>query len=229
MNRLTRLAAATAAAALTLGLAAAGAHAEDAPPALPVAARLGCRTLVVEGSLQAACQWRVAATGYGTVELWRGTGADGALERVKVFETDDHSVTRYVDADVEFGTRYGYVLIILGPEGNARARSNIAGAGKTPPPEVLALACARAAERTVHCEWGAPSSASAATLSLWGIANNSPRRELTTQTPAGAGSFDLEVPNGTWTIHLAVVAYDDAGKVVGKSPAVVIRFARPRR
>ena len=49
MNRLTRLAAATAAAALTLGLAAPGTHAEDAPPALPVAARLGCRSVVVDG------------------------------------------------------------------------------------------------------------------------------------------------------------------------------------
>ena len=229
MNRLTRLAAATAAAALTLGLAAPGTHAEDAPPALPVAARLGCRSVVVDGHLQAACQWRVAATEFGGVELWRGTGQNGELERVKVFETEDHSVTRYVDSGIDFGTRYGYVLIVLGPDGNARARSNVDGVGKMPPPEVLSLACARAEERTIHCEWGAPTNSAAATITLWGIANNSPRRALTTQTPAGAGSFDLDVPTGTWTIHLAVVATDADGKVVGKSPAVVIRLARPRR
>lgn len=223
-----RLAAATGALALAAGLAAPAAHA-DTNPTLPPGARLACRAALVQSAPTAACNWVVGVTDYSAVELWRGTGENGDLSRVKVFTTDDHSVQRYVDATVAVGERYGYVLTVLGADGTPVARSNVAFAGLAQRPEVLVLTCTKSAERTVHCEWPAPTSSNASKLVLYGAVNRGPRTVLTTVEPAAGGSFDVKIPAGAWAMRFALVGFDSAGKIVGRSPVVLLAVGRPHR
>ena len=230
MKRWTRLAAVTAAAALTMGLAAPVASAEEGPASgLPRGARLSCAGSIVDGAPVAACRWNVGVTDYSGVELWRGTGENGELTRVKVFETADAAVKTARDTTIEVGTRYGYVLVVLGPEGNPRAVSNLSIVGVAPPAERLQLVCRRAAERTIHCEWNAPQHPGAAKVTLWAIVDRGSRQALTTVEPAGAGSFDFVVPNGATAVRMALVSYNEAGNVVGRSPLLLFQVGRPRR
>ncbi len=230
MKRWTRVAAVTAAAALTMGLAAPLAQAsDDRTEGLPRGARLSCRAGMVEGTPTAACQWSVGVAEYSGVELWRGTGESGELTRVKVFETSDPTVKTTTDTTIEVGKRYGYVLVVLGPEGNPRAVSNLSVVGVAPPVERLQMVCRRAAERTIRCEWSAPQHPNASSVTLWATVDRGARRELVTLDPAAAGSFDFEVPNGAAVVRMALVSYNANDQVVGRSPVLLFHVGRPRR
>lgn len=227
-----RLAAVVGACTLAAGLATAPVHADDPPAPARLAARLSCQPRVEDGAPAAVCEWRLRADGASAVELWRGTGHDGELNRVKVFGTEDLTVTRYVDTSVQAGQRYAYVLIVLGPEGNERGRSNLSGVSFVPPKEVehLRLACHRTAvAKVVHCEWGAPASDDAAKITLFVLVDRGGRQALVTLEPAAAGGFDYTAAEGTRLVRFAVVSFDAAGEVDGRSRVVPITFARPRR
>ena len=117
-----RIAVLAGACTLAAGLAAAPVNAENPPtPARPLA-RLNCKPIVQDGAPAAGCEWSLRVEGPATIELWRGEGEAGEIERVKVFTTADLEVKRHVDATVEPGNRYRYMLLILGPEGNERGR-----------------------------------------------------------------------------------------------------------
>ena len=229
MTRWTRLAASLGAAVLTIGLVAPAAQAAEPPPDLPTGARLACRATLVDSAPKANCNWTVGAQEYGAVELWRGTGENGELTRVKVFETADHAVRHFQDTTIEVGKRYGYVLVVLGPEGNPRARSNLSMVGVAPPAELLSLTCQRAAERTIHCEWSAPTNPNATKITLWAIVNRDGRKVLTSLEPPAGGGFDFALPNGAWGVRIGLTATDATGQLVGRSPVLTFTIGRPRR
>lgn len=224
-----RIAVMAGASMLAAGLAVAPVQAET-PPTRPIA-RLSCQPIVQDGTPSAACEWSLRVEGAATVELWRGEGSDGEIERVKVFTTTDTTVKRYVDNTVENGNRYRYMLLILGPESNERGRSNMSGASFVPPKVVehLRLACLRTAPTTVHCEWSKPASDTAATLQLFVLVDRAGRTVLTTLDPADGGGFDYTIPAGSRLLRFAVVSFDADGEVDGRSRVVPVTLARPRR
>jgi len=226
-----RIAVLAGACTLAAGLAAAPVNAENPPTPARPAARLNCQPIVQGGAPAAACEWSLKVETPVTVELWRGKGESGDLERVKVLSTTDPSVKRHVDATVETGNRYRYVLLILGPEGNERGRSNLAGASFVPPEQIehLRLACARTAPTTVRCQWGEPASDTAATLQLFVLVDRGARTVLTTIDPAAGGSFDYPVPAESRLLRFGVVSYDADGAVDGRSRVVPVTLVRPRR
>lgn len=226
-----RIAVLASACTLAAGLAAAPVNADNPPnPARPLA-RLTCQPIVQDDAPAAACEWSMRAEGPATVELWRGEGEAGEIERVKVFTTTDLEVKRHVDTTVEPGNRYRYMLLILGPEGNERGRSNLALASFMPPKEVehLRLACLRSAPTIVRCQWGEPASETAATLQLFVLVDRGERTVLMTLDPAAGGSFEYTIPAGSRLLRFAVVSYDADGEVDGRSRVVPVTVVRPRR
>ncbi|MDO8364784.1 MAG: hypothetical protein Q7V88_17975 [Actinomycetota bacterium] len=226
-----RLAVLAGTATLATALAVPTASASEPPPTVPQVARLACQGTMANGVPKAACEWRVRGTGASAVELWRGTGENGELTRVKVFESSDLTVHRFVDETVVAGNRYGYVLVVLGPEGNSRGTSNVARVSFVAPRPIerLRLACRRTTATNVHCEWPLPSSPDAAKVTLYATVDRAARQALTTLEPAAAGGFDMAVPAGAKVLRFALVAFDSANEVTGRSPVLAILVARPRR
>lgn len=224
-----RLALAVGAATLAAGLAAPTVNAAEPPPDRPIA-RLACQARVVDAAPVGTCEWSLRAEGVASVELWRGTGADGALEKVKVYTGTDLTVHHYADTSVQKGTRYGYVLVVNRADGTS-GRSNLNMVSFVPPrnAEALRLNCQRTAPKVIHCQWQAPASATAASVTLFAQVNGSPRTVLVTLSPAGAGSFDYTIADGTRVLRLALVSFDAAGEVDGRSPVIPFVVARPRR
>lgn len=224
-----RLALVVGTATLAAGLAAPTVGAAEPPPERPIA-RLACQPRVIDAAPVATCEWSLRTEGVSSVELWRGTGADGALERVKVYTGTDLTVHRYADKTVEKGKRYGYVLVVNRADGTA-GHSNLNLVTFVPPrnAEALRLVCRRSAPKVIHCEWPAPKSATAASVTLYVQVNGGVRTVLTTLTPSAAGGFDYTVADSTKSLRFALVSFDAAGEVDGRSQIVPFLITRPRR
>lgn len=224
-----RLALAVGAATLAAGFAAPNAGAAEPPPERPLA-RLACQARVIDAAPVATCEWSLRPDGIAAVELWRGTGADGAVDKVKVYTGTDLTVHRYADTTVEKGKRYGYVLVVTRADGST-ARSNLNLVTFVPPRNVesLRLTCRRTAPKLIRCEWKAPTSTTAASLTLYVQVNGGARAGLVTVSPVAAGSFDYTVTDGTKSLRLALVSFDAAGEVDGRSQVLAFLVARPRR
>ncbi|MEQ1701832.1 MAG: hypothetical protein ABMA25_17115 [Ilumatobacteraceae bacterium] len=224
-----RLALAVGAATLAAGLAAPTVNAAEPPPERPIA-RLACQGRIVDAAPVATCEWSLRPDGIASVELWRGTGAEGALEKVSVYTSTDLSVRRFADSTVEKGKRYGYVLVVTRTDGST-GHSNLNLVTFVPPrsAEALRLNCRRSAPKLIHCEWQAPTSTTAASLTLYVQVNGGTRTGLVTLSPVAAGSFDYTVVDGTKLLRFAVVSVDAAGELDGRSPVIPFAIARPRR
>ena len=215
--------------ALATSVAVSPATAAEPPPEVPPVARLTCRALVVDGAPSAVCEWIVPTGAPSGVELWRGTGDSGELAKVKVFSTSDLTIHRFVDNTVETGKRYGYVLIVLGPEGNPRGRSNLAKVSFVKPPrlELLRLVCEKTDPKMVHCAWNAPTSPTATKLTLFVFVNHGGRLALTTVEPAAAGGFDYAVPDEARLLRFVVASFNAVGGLDGRSPEVALAYPAP--
>jgi hypothetical protein len=96
--------------------------------------------------------------------------------------------------------------------------------------EALRMACHRTAEaKVIHCEWRDPKSPDATKVTLFVQVNNRPRHALITLEPAAAGGFDFTVPAGAERLRFALVSFDAAGKVDGRSRVHVFFVGRPAR
>ena len=224
-----RLAVAVGVATLAAGLAAPTVNAAEPPPDRPIA-RLACQGRIVDAAPVATCEWSLRPEGVASVELWRGTGADGELEKVTVYTSTDLTVHRYADSTAEKGKRYGYVLVINRADGTS-ARSNLNLVTFIPPRnvEALRLNCRRTAPKLIHCEWTAPTSTTAASLTLYVQVDRGTRSGLVTLSPVAAGGFDYPVVDGTKSLRFALVTVDAAGEVDGRSLVIPFLVGRPRR
>lgn len=224
-----RLAIVLTAATAAAGFAAPTVSAAEPPPERPVA-RLACQARIVDAAPVGTCEWSLRPDGVSSVELWRGTGANGELEKVKVYTGTDLTVHRYADATVEKGKRYGYVLVINRADGTT-GHSNLNLVTFVPPrtAEALRLNCRRSEPKLIHCEWQAPTSTTATKVTLFVQVNGGTRTELVSLSPVAAGSFDYTVTDGTKLLRLALVSFDAAGEVDGRSQVIPFLVARPRR
>ena len=200
----------------------------EEPAPRPEAARLACAGATREGTASVECKWESNSspqfTGY---RLHRSTG-DG--ERTVVFRSSDRTITTYTDAAVRSGTRYSYVLEVLGADGRTIARSepsNVAccadGASAPPPPrpEAMRLGCAPANTEggpVVGCRWSESQARQFASYRLTRV--DAPTRErsvvFTGTERSGTRAIDSGVRNGTEYGYF-VEALDSAGRVVGRS------------
>ena len=198
-----------------------------------------CAIARVGGAPKVKCRWTESehpeAAAYKIVRV-------GGDERTVVFRTDDTSVTRFTDTDVEFGVRYRYRVVVLNAEGERiqRSRWNRAIVVK-PDVERLRMACAVtdtavdaetdaltdvapvAQPYSILCQWRPAESEDAVEYQLWRRIRGQ-HRELVATVGLDTLSHVDTVPADASKVVYAVLALDADGEIVGRSGLSKIRF-----
>lgn len=187
------------------------------------------------GAPKVKCRWTESehpeAAAYKIVRV-------GGDERSVVFRTDDTSVTRFTDKDVEFGVRYRYRVVVLDENGERiqRSRWNKAIVVK-PDVDRLLMECGvvdtesdvatdaapEAQPHSILCQWRPTDSEAAVEYQLWRRIRGQ-HRELVAAVGLDTLSQLDEVPAETTKVVYAVLALDAEGEIVGRSGLSKIRF-----
>ena len=212
------------------------AEATEAEEVRPDRPKIRCRGAIgLGGAPKVKCRWTESehpdAAAYKIVRV-------GGGERTVVFRTDDTSVTRFTDKDVEFGVRYRYRVVVLNSEGERiqRSRWNKAIVVK-PDVERLRMECdvvdaetdaatdiaPEAQPHPILCQWRPAESEAAVEYQLWRRIRGQ-HRELVATVGLDTLSHLDEVPADTTKVVYAVLALDAEGEIVGRSGLSKIRF-----
>ena len=212
------------------------AEAREVDEVRPEKPKIRCRgTIGMGGAPKVKCRWTESehpdAAAYKIVRV-------GGDERTVVFRTDDTSVTRFTDKDVEFGVRYRYRVVVLHEDGKRiqRSRWNKAIVVK-PDVERLTMECGvtdaesdvttdiapEAQPHTILCQWRPAESEAAVEYQLWRRIRGQHRELVATVGLDTLSQLD-EVPADTTKVVYAVLALDADGEIVGRSGLSKIRF-----
>lgn len=197
---------------------------DDAPP------RIRCRGRITdEGAPTVRCRWTATdhpdAAGY---KIIRRGGMDG---RTVAFATRNLDVTRFVDTDVEFKTRYRYRVVVVDADGNRLEASRWNRAAvRNPEIERLRLHCEAGTSVEVDttsatCTWRPAKSTEAVNYELWRLVRGADHRELVATTGLDRTTVtDDDIPADAKAVVYAVLAIDDDGDIVGRSRLSRVRF-----
>lgn len=212
------------------------AEAREVDEVRPDRPKIRCRgTIGIGGAPKVECRWTESehpdAAGYKVVRV-------GGGERTIAFRTDDTSVTRFTDTDVEFGVRYRYRVVVVNEDGRRiqRSRWNKAIVVK-PDVERLRMECGvtdvesdlttdiapEAQPHSILCQWRPAESEAAVEYQLWRRIRGE-HRELVATVGLDTLSHVDEVPADTTKVVYAVLALDADGEIVGRSGLSKIRF-----
>lgn len=190
--------------------------------------RLRCRGRINDaGEPVVRCRWRAtqhpAAAGYKLIRR-------SAMEDRQVVFRAGLDAQRFVDTEVEFNTRYAYKLVVVNKHGRKLQTSRWNRAYVlSPDVERLAMACGvtDAAEKLVKCAWRPATSEKAVGYQLWRLVRGAEHRELVAEVGLDTLSVVDDLPDDATAAVYAVLAVDEAGEMVGRSPVQRVRFAVP--
>jgi fibronectin type 3 domain-containing protein len=186
--------------------------------------RLACEVARTESGRGIACKWSSSEhRAFAAYRLWRG--GDG--ERTVVFRSEQRAVTRYLDAAVEAGTGYLYVVEAVNADGQTIGRSDPVKVGFRDEPErieQLRLDCKPTAANAgpgIACVWSESHHPKATGYRLVRSVDGGERTVVHRSTVGAPTRFvDVDVEAGHTYVYAVVAVAGD--EVVGRAGPVKV-------